>query len=161
MIRYSNKGALIGLAGLLAASQAWAINVNEKLSINGYSSFEFEYQTHEDGKGKKEGKGDQNASFDADMIDIVFNFRPVQDLRIAVDLTWEHGAASEDGRGNVAFEYAYPEWTATDWLKIRAGKMFTHFGIYNEIHTAKPTFYEVKEPTSTNKNYGASGIRVI
>ena len=30
--------------------------------------------------------------------------------------------------------------------------MFTHFGIYNEIHTAKPAFLTVKEPQSTNKN---------
>ncbi|MCJ8345079.1 hypothetical protein MJH12_06035 [bacterium] len=30
--------------------------------------------------------------------------------------------------------------------------MFTHFGIYNEIHTAKPATLSVKEPLSTNKN---------
>ena len=30
--------------------------------------------------------------------------------------------------------------------------MFTGFGIYNEIHTAKPAFLTVKEPQATNKN---------
>ena len=31
--------------------------------------------------------------------------------------------------------------------------MFVHFGIYNEIHTAKPATLTVKEPQSTNKNH--------
>jgi hypothetical protein len=31
--------------------------------------------------------------------------------------------------------------------------MFVPFGIYNEIHTAKPSFVQVKEPTPTNKMY--------
>jgi hypothetical protein len=71
---------------------------------------------------------------------------------VAADLTWEHGSATEEAFGNVAVEYAFVEYDAKDWLKLRAGKMFTHFGIYNEIHTAKPAFLSVKEPLSTNKN---------
>ena len=119
---------------------------SESFRINGYSSFEFEKQF-----GDK-GKGDPNGSFDADLFDLVFNVLPTDRLRIAADLTWEHGAASEDGRGNVAVEYAFGEYLVKDWLKVRAGKMFTPFGIYNEIHTAKPAFLTVKEPLSTNKN---------
>jgi hypothetical protein len=72
-------------------------------------------------------------------------------IRVAADLTWEHGAASEDNRGNVALEYGFIEYTVSDLLKVRAGKMFIPFGIYNEIHTAKPAFLSVKEPASTNK----------
>ena len=67
-------------------------------------------------------------------------------------MTWEHGAAAEDGRGNVAVEYAFAEYSLADWARFRAGKMFTPFGIYNEIHTAKPAFLSVKEPLATNKN---------
>lgn len=119
---------------------------NETFRINGYSSFEFEKQL-----GDK-GKGDPNGSFDADLFDLVFNINATEHLRIASDLTWEHGAATEDGRGNVAVEYAFGEYLLKDWLKVRAGKMFVPFGIYNEIHTAKPAFLTVKEPLSTNKN---------
>jgi hypothetical protein len=118
----------------------------ETFRINGYSSFEFEKQLGD------EGKGDPNGSFDADLFDLVFNIFATDRLRIAADLTWEHGAATEDGRGNVAVEYAFGEYLLKDWLKVRAGKMFTPFGIYNEIHTAKPAFLTVKEPLSTNKN---------
>lgn len=120
--------------------------IGNNIQINGYSSFEFEKLFGE------EGKGDPNGSFDADLFDIVLNVRASDRLRVAADITWEHGAASEDGRGNVAVEYAFGEYMVNNWLKFRAGKMFTHFGIYNEIHTAKPAMMTVKEPLSTNKN---------
>ncbi len=48
-------------------------------------------------------------------------------------------------------EYAFAEFYVKDAFKARAGKMFVPFGIYNEIHTAKPLFLSVKEPVSTNK----------
>lgn len=133
---------MIAMANLLFAQIG-----NEYIRINGYFSFEFEYLLGD------EGKGDPNGSFDSDLIDLVFNIMPTENLRIATDLTWEHGAATEDGRGNVAIEYAFGEYTVKDWFKVRAGKVFTPFGIYNEIHTAKPAFYTVKEPLSTNKNH--------
>ncbi|MGE5125426.1 MAG: outer membrane beta-barrel protein [Betaproteobacteria bacterium] len=132
-------------AALLYPTQASA-QASETFTVNGYSSFEFEKML-----GDK-GRGDPNGSFDADLIDLVVNFKPDSRLRVASDLTWEHGAATEDGRGNVAVEYAFAEFYFRDWLKVRAGKMFTAFGIYNEIHTAKPAFLTVKEPLATNKN---------
>lgn len=153
----------VPVACLLASALLWPVAaaaqaseptpVSEMFRLNGYSSFEFERQFGD------EGKGDPNGSFDADLFDLVLNFTPVPRLRVSSDLTWEHGAASEDGRGNVAVEYAFAEFAAKDWLKFRAGKMFTAFGIYNEIHTAKPAFLSVKEPLSTNKNdkFGSDG----
>ena len=130
----------IGLSIGLQAQQA------DKFSINGY--FSFEYEKNIDG----DDEGDLNGSLDSDLIDLVINFKPTDNLRIATDFTWEHGAASEDGRGNVAVEYAFAEYTINNLVKFRAGKMFTHFGIYNEIHTAKPATLTVKEPLTTNKN---------
>jgi len=121
--------------------------IKDKITINGYSSFEFEYQFDE------VGKGDRNASFDADLFDIVLNVKPTDKLRIAADITWEHGTATEEAWGNAAIEYAFPEYTFKPWLKLRVGKMFVPFGIYNEIHTAKPSFLATKEPLSTNKNH--------
>jgi hypothetical protein len=130
----------------LLATRPLRAQANDLVRINGYTSVEFEKMLGD------EGRGDANGSFDADGFDLVLNFTPSHRLRVAADLTWEHGPATEDGRGNVAVEYAFPEYYASDLLKVRAGKMFTHFGIYNEIHTAKPAFLTVKEPLSTNKN---------
>ena len=132
---------------IIASLTTVQAQLREKVIINGYSSFEFEQQIGD------EGKGDPNGSFDADLFDLVINVFPTDRLRIAADLSWEHGAATEDERGNVVIEYGFGEYTVYDWFKVRAGKMFIPFGIYNEIHTAKPVFLTVKEPLSTNKNH--------
>jgi len=140
-----NSIGLSILVALCLLSNSLQAQLGERIRINGYSSFEFEKQFGNN------GKGDPNASFDADLFDLVLNIYATDRLRIAADITWEHGTASEDDRGNAAIEYAFPEYTVYNWLKIRAGKMFVPFGIYNEIHTAKPAFLTVKEPLSTNK----------
>lgn len=132
------------LVCLLVAAPAAAIDW-DKIAINGYTSFEFEKQLD------KSGGGDKNGSFDSDGFDLVLNFQISDKVRAATDFTWEHGAATEDDRGNVAVEYAFIEYTFSDLAKVRVGKMFTPFGVFNQIHTAKPAFLSVKEAASTNK----------
>ncbi len=126
----------------LAAGFAQA-QVSEHLRINGYGSVEYEYNLSD------QGRGDRHGSFDSDGFDLVLNFTPAERFRIAADLNWEHGTAIEDGYGNIGYEYVFAEYALADYLKIRAGKQFISFGIYNEIHTAKPAFLAVKEPSST------------
>jgi hypothetical protein len=137
--------AALALWATGARAQNAVTTGGDSFNLNGYSSFEFEKQLTED------GEGDRNGSFDADLFDLVLNWRANERLRVAADVTWEHGSATEDGRGNVALEYGFAEYTVADALKIRAGKMFTPFGLYNEIHTAKPAMMTVKEPFSTNR----------
>ena len=134
----------MALAAVLAAAPAQA-QLGDKVKINGYGSLEFEKQLSD------EGKGDKNGSFDSDGFDLVLNVLPSDRVRVAADLTWEHGATTELDRGNVAVEYAFVEFLVSDWLKVRGGKMFVPFGLYNEIHTAKPLFLSVKEPFATDK----------
>ena len=140
-LQLATAAAIAGLAGA-PVLRAQGL---EHLTINGYSSFEFEKQVED------EGGGDPNGSFDADLFDLVFNVQVNDKIRVSADLTWEHGSATEDGFGNVAVEYAFVEYAFTDLLKVRVGKMFTPYGIFNEIHTAKPAFLSVKEPAATNK----------
>ncbi len=130
---------------VVASTNTLEAQYTSKLTINGYSGFEFEKQLDED------GAGDPNGSFDADLFDLVLNFQVTDKIRVSTDLTWEHGAATEDDFGNVAVEYAFVEYAFSDLVKVRVGKMFIPYGIYNEIHTAKPAFLSVKEPASTNK----------
>ncbi len=133
------------VATVMASAHPLRAQYTSKLTINGYSGFEFEKQIEE------EGNGDPNGSFDADLFDLVLNFQVTDAIRVSTDLTWEHGTATEEDFGNVAVEYAFVEYAFSDLMKVRVGKMFTPFGIYNEIHTAKPAFLSVKEPASTNK----------
>ena len=124
---------------------AYAVEQSD-FTINGY--FSFEYEKHMSGD---EG-GDPNGSFDMDLIDLVINFQPTDQLRISTDITWEHGTATEDSQGNAAVEYAFAEYSFSNAFRARVGKMFVPFGIYNELHTAKPATMTVKEPQTTNKN---------
>jgi hypothetical protein len=98
---------------------------SDKLTINGYASMEFESKL----QGPSSSNADQFNSFDADGFDLVMNFKPSDKFRFAVDATWEHGAATEDGRGNVGIEYAFSEYSVSDAFKFRFGKQFTAFGI--------------------------------
>lgn len=117
----------------------------DRITINGYTNFEFEKQLSD------KGAGDRNGSFDADQLDLVFNINASERIRVAADLSWEHGTATEDGRGNQALEYGFVEYTFSDHFKLRVGKMLTAFGIFNEVHTAKVVFLSVKEAASLNK----------
>lgn len=121
----------------------------DRVMINGYFNFEFEERVG----GDPHARADEYGSFDADIFDVVFNVQATDRLRVAADLTWEHGPQSEVDKGNLGTEYAFAEYTLFDHLKVRAGKMFIPFGIYNEIHTAKPATIIVKEPDATNKMY--------
>jgi hypothetical protein len=148
MYRFLQKFKMVGILFCLSCiSTAYSIDVGNGVQISGYSGFEVECSITEE----KKSKADPNCSFDADLFDLVLNIQVTNNFRVASDITWEHGAATEDGRGNVAVEYAFPEYTFSPLFKVRAGKMFVPFGIYNEIHTAKPAFLTVKEPLSTNK----------
>jgi hypothetical protein len=138
--------ALLGLAMLVSGpAPVRAQELGERITINGYTNFEYEKQI------SKNGRGDKNGSFDADQFDLVFNVAVSERIRVAADLSWEHGTATEDGRGNQALEYGFVEYTFSDKFKLRFGKMFTPFGVFNEIHTAKPAFLSVKEAASLNK----------
>jgi opacity protein-like surface antigen len=134
-----------GLALALGAPVA-AQEMGDRVVINGYTNFEFEKQI------SKQGNGDKNGAFDADQIDLVFNITVSERVRVSIDLSWEHGTATEVPRGNQALEYGFVEYALSDKLKLRFGKMHTPFGVFNEIHTAKPAFLSVKEAPSLNKN---------
>ncbi len=144
VLRLWFAGAVL-LAACVARGEVPIVGSGESFRLDGYFSLEFERQL------EKKGRGDPNGSFDADLLDLVLNWSAMDHVRLAADLTWEHGPATEDGRGSVAVEYAWVEYTFADWARVRGGKMFTPFGIYNEIHTAKPAYLSVKEPLSTNK----------
>lgn len=141
------KRSLHAAALLLAVSEpVRAQEMADRIVINGYTAFEFSKQL------SKEGAGDKNGSFDADLFDLVFNITVSERVRVAADVSWEHGTATEEGWGNQALEYGFVEYALSDKLKLRFGKMFTPFGVFNEIHTAKPAFLTVKEAASLNKN---------
>ena len=145
--------ALLATAAWGLPAHAQQIDLSDKIRLNGYSNFEFEYMP------SKQGRGDANASFDAQEFDLVFNILPTDRLRVNADLRWEHGVATEDSRGNAAISHGFVEYTFLDALKLRGGKMLLPFGIYNEIHTAKPAIFMYKEPFAVYKTEKLGGVR--
>ena len=125
--------------GLL--SFIWGID-SERITVNGFSNVEIEKQIG------TSGLGDPNGSFDGDL-DILLNFQIGEKMRVTGDFSWEHGFDSKESRGGSSLEYTFIEHTITDMLKIRVGKILTPFGIYNEIHRAKPAYFSVKIPRAT------------
>jgi hypothetical protein len=131
---------------LASAAPAGAQLVNQdKIRLNGYSNFEYEYSPN------RLGRGDTQGSFDAQEFDLVFNILPSDRLRLSTDLRWEHGLSLEDSRGNMTISHGFAEYTVVDALRLRAGKMNVPFGIYNEIYTAKPAIFLYREPWVVSK----------
>jgi hypothetical protein len=136
------------IAGIPATSRA---QLSDKLRINGYASFEFEQRIG------PVGRGDGHGSFDSDGLDLVFNFMPVQKVRVSTDITIEHGGSTGEQRGGINAQYAFAEYTINDWFRVRGGKDYSHFDLYNEFDAAKPAFLSVKVPYATVKpeKYGS------
>jgi phosphate-selective porin len=127
------------------ARSADADDIRDRITINGFTNFEFERQL------EKKGFGDPKGSFDADELGFAINVHASDRIRISSELDWEHGAASGLGRGSVNLEYGFLEYTLKDSLKLRVGKFLTPFGIFNEVHNISYSFLSVKLPSSTNK----------
>jgi hypothetical protein len=138
------KNFVVILILVLGVSKSYSIEF-EDVRMNGYFSFEYEDQFN------KDGNGDKNGSFDLDLIDLLFDFQPNDKVRVSLDVTWEHGAVTEDDKGNVAIEHAFTEYAFKDTVKFQAGKFLVPFGYFNEVHTAKPSFLSIKEAAATNK----------
>jgi len=138
-----------GVAGLVCLAISTRVEAIDwdKVTFNGYTSLEIERQL----EPKGEGRGDPHTSFDAKEFDIVLNIQATDSIRATANIIWEHGPATEDGRGNIALEYGFVEYSYSDLFRFRAGKMLTPFGVFNEIHTAKIAFLSVQEPLSLNK----------
>ena len=106
----TKKYSTLSLITLLLPLSTYAAPI-QNIDINGY--FSFEYEQHVSG----DERGDKYGSFDLDLFDLVLNIDLTDQLRVATDITWEHGAATEDGRGNAAVEYAFAEYRYNNLLK--------------------------------------------
>lgn len=143
----------LAAVGTAARAEAPVTTTGESFELGGYANLEFERMF------QSTGRGDRNGSFDLTELDLVLNWHGSENLRVAADLGWNHGTdlSRSNADGSVVVNYAWAEYRFQDWLKVRAGKMFTPFGIYNEFHTAKTAILTVKEPRSTGSTTSLGG----
>lgn len=128
----------------------------EKLSIHGFGGWAY---------GKTDGNkylvGNKDGSFRNAQFALNITARPYDKLTINTQLYTESGLDKD----NVELDYAFIEWTFSDALKLRMGKVKCPFGIYSEIFdvgTFRP-FYELPqaiygEKGVTTKSYYGAGL---
>lgn len=148
----SSFAALLVLAGAAARAETPVTTSGQSFDLNGYANVEFTRMF------PGSGNGDSNGSFDMSELDLVLNWHGTDKLRVAADLGFAHGVATGSNFGEVSEQYAFVEYAFADWARLRAGKMFIPFGIYNEFHTAKTAILSVKEPRATGTTQFLGGV---
>ncbi len=101
-----------------------------------YGFFDLEYSI------SNEDDTSDNGSFDQHHFNLISAFDLSDTFRILGEIEWEHGLSIDDGsiNGSLKLEQAWMEYAPSDALKLRAGKVLSPYGIYNEIHDATPAF---------------------
>lgn len=117
---------------------------------HGYISWNYEDET---GAGK-------NPTFDAFALALIPTFTISDKVDVYAQIVYEHapfydisvssstGARSLDARssGELVVNDAYLTYTVDEWLKLRAGKFATPYGLYNTLQYAGPAYITVKTP---------------
>jgi hypothetical protein len=133
------------LALALLVSPAALLADDNRLTFNGYMNVESDYQP------TKYGLGDKNFSIDADVLELLLNYKADDNFRVSGALDFEHGTDAEFNQGHLTTGWLFLEYAFSDRLKLRAGKMLVPFGFFNEIHGAKNLFLARDEARATLK----------
>lgn len=146
------KNSSIGLAFLflfICGFSAPRIRAQEfqKLSWHGYFGWNYIDES-------KDGPN-PNSTFDPFVLALIPKFTINDKVEIYSQIVFEHAPyyaitalRTLDSRssGQINFNDAYLTYTVNNWLKLRAGKFATPFGIWNTMQFAVPTFPTLDQP---------------
>src|SRR5439155_4484762 len=124
---------------------AAALAEDNKLTFNGYMNVESDYQP------TTYGLGDNNFSIDADVLELLLNYKADDNFRVSGAIDFEHGTDTEFNQGHLTTGWLFLEYAFSERLKLRAGKMLVPYGYFNEIHGAKNLFLSRDEARATLK----------
>lgn len=95
------------------------------------------------------------SGFNQRRINLISEFNYYNTLRVLGDIEYEGGAdfSTDDSSsyGVIKLSRAIIEYSVSPTLKFSAGKMITHFGLYNLIHDASASYYSVDPPLMYSK----------
>lgn len=89
------------------------------------------------------------STFDQRRMNLIGEFFLDNRVRALADVEYEGGAnysAESSSKGTIKISRAWIEYTYKPYLKIRAGKMLTPFGLYNLIHDASASYIAADPP---------------
>jgi hypothetical protein len=116
-----------------------------KLSWHGYFSWNYQDDTNPGA----------DPAFDAFALALIPKFTLSDKIEIYSQLVFEHAPFHDvtssrtlDARssGEIVLNDVYLTYTVNEWMKFRAGKFATPFGLWNTLQYAAPTYVTIKQP---------------
>jgi hypothetical protein len=133
----------------------------DNVHFHGYFDFQYLHNTKAEGPDDPSAPDMSNGAFDFRHLTFLFDVSVMQELVIKANMEFDHAVDTELGYGGFILEYGFAEYMFTDWLKLRAGKALTPYGIFNEIHDAAPAYLSVSVPDSVYKADKRGGFSLI
>ncbi|HYI08729.1 MAG TPA: porin [Thermoanaerobaculia bacterium] len=139
---------IIGCLALtvIAASPALAQSTGSIIDIHGFGGWAY-------GKtgGHKYSLGTEGGEYDNAELALNVSAKPMEKLSVVAQMRLESGSDTEQAE----LDYAFAEWTFSDAVRVRAGRVKHPFGIYGEVFdvgTVRP-FYSLPQSL-----YGSNGF---
>ena len=111
-----------------------------KYELYGYSQIDFSASSQQ---GTKSG-------FSQRRLNLIGEYFLDKNIRVLNDIEYENGTdispSDSNSTGVIKVSRMWIEYSVAPQLKIRAGKMFTPFGLYNLIHDASASYFPVDPP---------------
>ncbi len=132
---------------LLSADFMWAQN---DLKVYGYFSNRvekiFDVPTYEDGEIEGES---EDFEWQSPYFNIMFQYSLSNKIRTFINLNGGDGLNLK----SLEVRNAWGEYSFGSKLKVRVGKSYKKFGLYNEILDAVPTYYAIEPPQFLNNDH--------
>jgi len=137
-------GFLSVLSGLFLVEKSASAFDFGAVQFHGYIDTEYT-KTDKNANARQNLK---NGAFDAHHFNLVMEAPVNEKLLVSAMIGFEHGPQQSTAfdKGRILTEFAWGQYTVADYFKIRAGKMFTPFGLLNEIHDVTPALLTVRVP---------------
>jgi len=146
---------------LLAPSRPACAVAWEDVYFHGYMDFLYKQNTKAEAPDDPNTPSPTNGSFDFRHLTFLADIHVMPELWIKTNVEFDHTPDTELGFGGIIMEYGFAEYMVQDWLKLRAGKSLTPYGIFNEVHDASPTYLSVNVPELVYKADTKGGFAFI
>ncbi|MBF0170273.1 MAG: porin [Nitrospinae bacterium] len=143
-------------------ASASAYDLGPQFSLHGFFDMEYHQASAFEGMERGDASDPSNGAFRQHHVNFFVDARVRPDLVAKAHIEMEYGADTELGYGGIILEYGFIDYALRgDLLRLRAGKLLTPFGFYNEIHDSSPAFLSVSIPWVLYKGSAMGGFSAL